>query len=147
MFKDDSQGMESVLPTPELRPPPAPTPSTAARLMEWGAVWVLNGPLTLALLGLCAFQLATWVPHYLTWPWFADHDVFATLALGWEHGQLPYRDLAGNNFPGTVYLFWIVGKLFGFTDHALNVVGTQSALFAVNGRGVMVSSSASGHTV
>ena len=78
------------------------------------AGYVLNGPLTLALILLCGFQLASWIPHYLTWPWFADHDVFATLALGWEHGQLPYRDLAGNNFPGSIYLFWIVGKLFGW---------------------------------
>jgi hypothetical protein len=81
---------------------------------EGAAAWALRGPLAVALGGLCVFQLATWIPHYLTWPWFADHDVFATLALGWEHGQLPYRDLAGNNFPGTVYLFWILGKLFGW---------------------------------
>ena len=76
--------------------------------------WVLDGPMTVALLGLCAVQLGTWIPHYLTWPWFADHDVFGTLALGWERGQLPYRDLAGNNFPGTIYLFWIIGKVFGW---------------------------------
>jgi hypothetical protein len=74
--------------------------------------------------GLCALQLLTWIPHYLTWPWFSDHDVFATLAFGWEHGQLPYRDLAGNNFPGTVYLFWVIGKLFGW--------GRTMPLFAVD---------------
>jgi hypothetical protein len=84
----------------------------------------LSGPLSVALGGLCAYQLLTWVPHYLTWPWFSDHDVFATLAFGWEHGQLPYRDLAANNFPGTVYLFWLIGKLFGW--------GRTMPLFAVD---------------
>jgi hypothetical protein len=63
---------------------------------------------------MIAVQLATWVPHYLNWPWFADHDVFATLAQGWSAGVVPYRDLAGNNFPGTLYLFWILGKAFGW---------------------------------
>jgi len=29
-----------------------------------------------------------------------------TLALGWDHGLKPYRDLRGNNFPGTIYLFY-----------------------------------------
>ena len=49
-------------------------------ITDRAAAWLLRGPVTVALLGLCAVQLATWVPHYLTWPWFADHDVFATLA-------------------------------------------------------------------
>jgi hypothetical protein len=78
------------------------------------ASWALRGPLTTALAGLCVFQLATWVPHYLTWPWFADHDVFATVARGWDAGLRPYRDVVSNNFPGQVYLFWLVGKIFGW---------------------------------
>lgn len=63
---------------------------------------------------LCAAQLLTWAPQYLTWPWWADHDVFATAAMAWDAGILPYRDLLGNNFPGTTYLFWVLGKLFGW---------------------------------
>jgi hypothetical protein len=94
------------------------------------AAWALKGPLTAALLALCGIQLATWLPHYITWPWFADHDVFATMALGWHHGQLPYRDLAGNNFPGTVYLFWILGTVFGW--------GRTVPLYAVDGALVLV---------
>src|SRR5260370_813681 len=112
MHKDDQQVIEPA--RPDLRPRPVPVGPAAVPMAERIAARVLNGPLTLALLGLCGIQLATWVPHYLTWPWFADHDVFATLAIGWEHGQLPYRDLICNNFPGTIYLFWIVGKLFGW---------------------------------
>jgi hypothetical protein len=112
MSKDDKQVMETAPGDSRLRIHRTPAP--AERFLERAAGWVLRGPLALGLVGLCVFQLATWLPHYLTWPWFADHDVFATLALGWERGQLPYRDLAGNNFPGTIYLFWIIGKLFGW---------------------------------
>src|SRR5262249_4474963 len=61
---------------------------------------------------------------YLTWPWWADHDVHATLALGWERGVLPYRDLVENNFPGTMYLFWILGRLAGW--------GWSPALYALD---------------
>jgi hypothetical protein len=112
MSKDGKQVVETSPPRPRLRLVPAEP--TVTPFTERAAAWLLCGPVTVALLGLCAFQLATWVPHYLTWPWFADHDVFATMALGWDHSQLPYRDLVGNNFPGTVYLFWILGKLFGW---------------------------------
>ena len=43
---------------------------------------------------LCVAQICVWLPSYLTLPWFADHDVFATMAQGWDAGLLPYRDLA-----------------------------------------------------
>jgi hypothetical protein len=78
------------------------------------ASWMLKGPLTVLILALCTFQLATWIPHLLTWPFFVDHDVFSTLAFGWDSGLRPYRDLRENNFPGTIYLFWAVGKVFGW---------------------------------
>lgn len=78
------------------------------------AARLLDGPLS-ALLGLLAvFQLVQWVPHYLTWPLFPDHDVFASAAQAWDAGRLPYRDALTNNFPGTIYLFWALGKLFGW---------------------------------
>jgi hypothetical protein len=86
----------------------------AAELADRIASWILGGPLTLLVAGLCAFQLATWIPHFLTWPFFVDHDVFSTLAFGWDSGLRPYRDLRENNFPGTIYLFWSVGKVFGW---------------------------------
>jgi hypothetical protein len=114
MSKDDKQVMKTSPPKPRLRVATAEPAVAPAPFTDRAAAWLLSGPVTVALLGLCVVQLATWVPHYLTWPWFADHDVFATMALGWDRGQLPYRDLVGNNFPGTVYLFWILGKLFGW---------------------------------
>jgi hypothetical protein len=97
------------------RPSPCPIePEVAPAGTELLADWLLRGPLSIVMVSLIAAQLLTWIPHYLNWPWFADHDVFATLAQGWEEGLLPYRDLAGNNFPGTVYLFWFLGKTWGW---------------------------------
>src|SRR5436309_1707636 len=74
----------------------------------------LNGPLTFALVLLGFLQLGTWLPHYLTWPYWADHDVFATAARAWQDGRLPYRDTYLNNFPGTLYLFALLGRVAGW---------------------------------
>lgn len=74
--------------------------------------------LTVLLIGLVALEYGLWLPQYLTWPWWADHDVFASLAQGWDSGLKPYRDLLGNNFPGAIYLFWIAGKLCGWGNTA-----------------------------
>lgn len=93
-------------PMPEARPSDIPADRLAERCLDR-----LLGPAVVAL-GL--LQLAAWIPHYLTWPWWSDHDVFATMALGWERGLLPYRDLVSNNFPGTIYLFWLAGRLAGW---------------------------------
>ncbi|MFO0950903.1 MAG: hypothetical protein U0835_07050 [Isosphaeraceae bacterium] len=78
------------------------------------SAWLLNGPLTAAFGLVAVLQLVTWLPHYLTWPYWADHDVFAHAARAWTRGALPYRDTPLNNFPGTIYLFLILGKAFGW---------------------------------
>ena len=70
--------------------------------------------ISVLLIGLAVLEYALWLPQYLTWPWWADHDCYATMAQGWDAGLRPYRDLICNNFPGEVYLFWIVGKLCGW---------------------------------
>src|SRR5947209_9439012 len=75
---------------------------------------LLRGPLTVAFALFAAFQFTCWLPGYLTWPTWADHDVFATLAMGWDAGRLPYRDLPTTNFPGAIYQAWLTGKLFGW---------------------------------
>jgi hypothetical protein len=54
---------------------------------------------------LCLLMLATWVPHYLVWPWWPDLDTNAAMALGWSRGELPYRDVTAFAFPGQIYLF------------------------------------------
>lgn len=93
----------------ENSPRPAPSWDT-----ESLASWLLRGPLGLLLAMLSLLQFLTWFPNYLTWPWWADHDVFAVAAQSWDAGIRPYRDLAGNNFPATTYVFWVLGRLFGW---------------------------------
>ena len=125
MLQDDAPSLVSPRSkTRRRRDVPASAPAPKPPDMESWAAWLIQAPLTLGVLGIIGFQLATWAPHYLNWPWFSDHDVFATLAQGWSEGRLPYRDLAGNNFPGTVYLFWVLGKLFGW--------GNTVAFYAVD---------------
>lgn len=94
--------------------PPATGAGEPAPGRERFALWGLRGPLSALLAALCVWELATWAPNYLTWPLWADHDVFATAARSWDAGLPPYRHLRGNNFPGTTYVFWALGKLFGF---------------------------------
>jgi hypothetical protein len=36
------------------------------------------------------------------------------MARAWDSGQKPYRDIVAYNFPGQVYLFWLLGKAFGW---------------------------------
>ncbi len=43
-----------------------------------------------------------------------DSDTFATLAQSWDAGILPYRDIRAYNFPGAIYLFWVLGKVAGW---------------------------------
>jgi hypothetical protein len=64
--------------------------------------------------GLSTLWLLLWLPHYLYWPWCRDVDSYALLALEWDSGVLPYRDIRCFNFPGHIYLHWILGKLFGW---------------------------------
>ena len=51
---------------------------------------------------LATGMLASWALHYLTWPWCRDEDTFATLALSWDAGIRPYRDIRAYNFPGHI---------------------------------------------
>jgi len=63
---------------------------------------------------LTAAMLATWLPHYLAWPWWPDADAWATMAQGWDSGMRPYRDVTCFNFPGPIYQSWTLGKIFGW---------------------------------
>jgi hypothetical protein len=59
--------------------------------------------------------VAPWAPLYVQWPRWSDHEHFASLAFGWSHGLLPYRDFININFPGEVYLFWVLGHVCGWS--------------------------------
>ncbi len=78
------------------------------------AAMAMSGGLTILVGVVCLVLLATWLPHYLLWPWARDADTFATLAQSWDAGIRPYRDIRGYNFPGAIYLFWLLGKAFGW---------------------------------
>jgi hypothetical protein len=78
------------------------------------ASWFLGRPLTMALGSVCAVFLLTWAPHYLTWPFWADTEQFAISAQSWAAGIRPYRDLADFDFPGPIYLLYVLGKAFGW---------------------------------
>jgi hypothetical protein len=82
--------------------------------MEDFANLALAGGLSVLVGAVCLVFLATWAPHYVLWPWYRDTDTFATLAQSWDAGILPYRDIRGYNFPGAIYLFWVLGKLAGW---------------------------------
>src|SRR5262245_51988624 len=87
-------------------------------------------PIGLALLVIV--QAACWVPHYLTWPLYADHDVFATVAQAWDAGLLPYRVAYCNNLPATIYVFFLLGKAFGW-GNSVAFLGLDAALVVAFG--------------
>jgi hypothetical protein len=71
-------------------------------------------PLTLLLAAFTLYLLVSWAPHYLTWPWNRDLDAYAMMARQWDAGLQPYRDVGAFNFPGQIYLTWVMGKLAGW---------------------------------
>src|SRR5438093_1328440 len=67
------------------------------------------------LLEAATVHLAGWLPHYLTLPLHSDSDHFAMLAQLWSSaGKVPYRDVFSMQFPGEIYLYWVLGKLRGW---------------------------------
>jgi hypothetical protein len=89
-------------------------------------------PLATALALICGAWLAGWVPHYLTWPLWADHDQFAVSAQAWDAGKLPYRDLPDFDFPAPIYQFWLAGKVFGW-GHPAPFLAADVALICLLG--------------
>lgn len=63
---------------------------------------------------LAVAMLGTWLPHYLTWPWWPDADAWATMAQGWDAGLKPYRDVTCFNFPGPILQSRLLGRVFGY---------------------------------
>lgn len=80
---------------------------------------ILRSWLSVAVGSIAGLMLAAWAPQYLTWPWWSDLDAYATIAQGWDAGVRPYRDVVIFNFPGQIYVFWILGKLVGWGHPAV----------------------------
>jgi hypothetical protein len=99
------------------------------RIDDLGAI-AMGGGLTAGTVAACLGLLAMWLPHYLTWPWCRDEDTFATIAQSWNAGILPYRDIRAYNFPGTIYVFWVLGKVAGW--------GRTWLFFAVDAAGLIL---------
>lgn len=78
------------------------------------AGWLVDRRLGTALGVVAAAWLATWLPHYLTWPWWTDLDTFAAMAQAWDAGERPFREIRAYNFPGQTYVFWLLGRTIGW---------------------------------
>jgi hypothetical protein len=113
--------------------PPTSEPVPHDDPWDRAALFLLSGPLAVLIGCACLVLLASWVPHYLAWPYYSDHDAYATLAYGWAHGDLPYRDVLCNNFPGQVYLFWVLGKLVGWGQPIAFYVVDSALLLSFGG--------------
>ena len=79
---------------------------------------------------LMALCFLLWAPHYLYWPWWMDIEHFSVSAHAWDHGIKPYRDLIDFNFPGPIYVMWVIGKLFGW-DHPMAANFLDILVFSV----------------
>jgi hypothetical protein len=88
--------------------------SNTAHRSQW---WPIVPPAAceLFLLALTLLLVLPWAPLYVQWPRWSDHEHFASLAYGWSNGLLPYRDFININFPGEVYLFWLLGQCCGWS--------------------------------
>jgi hypothetical protein len=89
-------------------------------------------PLSAALGAVCVLLLLTWAPHYLTWPVWADTDQFMVSAQSWDAGLRPYRDLPDFDFPGPIFLLYVLGKAFGW-GQSLPFYAVDLALLLVLG--------------
>jgi hypothetical protein len=83
-------------------------------LLDRASDRALGWPSTALMVTATVLMLSCWVPHYLTWPWWADADYLAVVAQSWDAGVLPYRDLDDFNFPGAPEMMWVLGKTFGW---------------------------------
>ena len=111
------------------RPADEPAAGRARRFLDRldaRSTRAIDGGLAVALGSLAVAMLAAWAPHYVTWPWCRDEDTFATLAQSWDAGIRPYRDIRAYNFPGHIYLHWLIGRILGWgrtvVFYALDVV-------------------------
>ena len=91
----------------------APLPGPLSRL-DILSSWALGRPATVVTATVAVLFLLAWIPHYLTWPWWPDVDQFAVSAQSWSAGIVPYRDQVDFDFPGPIYLHFLLGKIFGW---------------------------------
>ena len=111
---------------------PGLLPRRGRHLLDAFATRMLDGPLTAAAVGVILMLLLTWVPDYLTWPWFTDADQFAVSAQSWDAGLVPYRDLPDFDFPGPIYLHYLLGKTCGW-GHTVPLAALDASFLVILG--------------
>jgi hypothetical protein len=99
---------------------------------------MLGRPATIAVLVVAAGLLATWIPHYLTWPLWIDADCRLMMARAWDDGRAPYRDIVTFNFPGEIYLYWLIGRLFGWSRAPVAIHAFDAAFLVAFGAALVL---------
>src|SRR3989304_6861094 len=94
----------------------------------------INDPLDLlpVVLGI---WLAFTVLISLAWRYQHDTAIMLYIAFAMDRFSLvPYRDILDINFPGTHYAYYLIGKLFGYSDRGIRAADllTLTAILGVN---------------
>ncbi|MDG3007882.1 hypothetical protein [Paludisphaera mucosa] len=101
--------------------------------LDAASSWAIRRGLFLGLAAWTCVRMAAWLPHYPFWPWCRDVDNYAVFEMSWEAGELPYRDVRAFNFPGHIYLHWILGKVFGRGRPGVFYMVDAAALLTLGG--------------
>ena len=110
--------------------PPGTTLGQRSFVDRWiGAIPALS----VAFLGLCLALIAA-----ASMSWRVMHDsplmLYAAFLMD-RFGYVPYRDFFDMNMPGTYFFYYLLGRIFGYSDTAMRVVdlGCLVAIMAVTG--------------
>src|SRR5687768_13818935 len=75
----------------------------------------------LALLGLSAVVVAGLAVVSLRWRYVHDSPLMMYAGFLIDRGAVPYRDFFDMNMPGTYFVMWTMGRVFGWTDLAFRL--------------------------
>ncbi len=88
---------------------------------------LLGWPLTVVAALVCLVLLAGWLPNYLNWPWYSDHDHFATTAQLWEAGRRPYTDVFSFNFRVRFICFGALARCLAGETQSHSMLATRAS--------------------
>ncbi len=118
----DASPAKQARPAARKQRPGAPSPASESKRAEI-AIWLC------LLLPLGYFFLRA-VSNSMSWPMHHDLPIMMYAGLLMDRfGFLPYRDFFDMNMPGSYLIYFLIGKLFGYTDSALR----WADLFALSG--------------
>ena len=73
------------------------------------------------LLGISALILLAVAVESLRWRYLHDAPLMIYAGFLIDQGAVPYRDFFDMNMPGTYFVMWTMGRLFGWTDLASRI--------------------------